>query len=130
MVIAVQFGRRPFAQGTARRDPIQDLDALRARLAHHFMHRIAGQRIGIDRQIIHAERVVCRIDKPGAFAIQLVRQAACAHHHNALIARPAPQCLVDRTAQGKTALGRRQRVLHRIDRNRHTTQYQLVLQLL
>ena len=103
----------------ACRDPVQHLDALRAGQPHDLVDRVPGQRLGIGSEVVEAEQVVFRVHEAGARAVELVREATGADHHDPLIPLPCGQRPVHRPAQRKTAFGRGQRVLHRIDADRH-----------
>ena len=81
--------------------------------------RVARERVGIVHDRVHAELVELLVDEAGALAVELVRQPAGAddHHREVL--------LVGRRSRGRSsgraqaARHRRQRMLHRVDRDRH-----------
>src|SRR5690606_22714616 len=106
-------------ESAARDDPVEDLDALAAGQLDDVERAVPGERLGVRENVTEAEPVVVGVDMAGALAVELVRQAAGAEHHDPLVARPALERAADRAAQLEAPLRAGQRVLHGVDADRH-----------
>src|SRR5262245_21713605 len=84
VIVAVRL-RDHLRQGTARYEPIDELNALSAREPNELANRERGEPLRIARDRIEAHQVERLVDEPRTLAVELVRKSAGSQYHDAEI---------------------------------------------
>ena len=118
MLIAMQ--RMDLAgQRTTHRDPVHDFDTLAACEFDEIMRIDVDELADVAGHCIHADLVEILVDEAGTFAVELVRQSACADDDDLDVLVVGVKGTADRAAEFRAARERRKVMVQGIDRDRH-----------